>query len=89
MEAVVPLKALWRLKRHSAVARVIAIGRRRSQLDRASGMGADEVVLERDFKEYLEKLEHDGGGTITGHSSQVRCTRPSRSFRCWTQIGTS
>jgi DNA-directed RNA polymerase subunit RPC12/RpoP len=35
---------------------------------------ADEAVVERDFKEYLEKLEHGGGSTIAGRSSQVRCT---------------
>jgi DNA-directed RNA polymerase subunit RPC12/RpoP len=35
---------------------------------------ADEAVVERDFKEYLEKLEHQGGATIAGRSSQVRCS---------------
>jgi DNA-directed RNA polymerase subunit RPC12/RpoP len=32
------------------------------------------AVVERDFEEYLEKLETGGGGVIAGHSSQVRCT---------------
>ena len=31
-------------------------------------------VLERDFKEYLRKIEDDSGTTIVGRSSQVRCT---------------
>src|SRR5262245_58069528 len=35
---------------------------------------ADEEVVERDFKEYLEKSEHGGGSTIAGRSSQVRCS---------------
>jgi predicted RNA-binding Zn-ribbon protein involved in translation (DUF1610 family) len=35
---------------------------------------ADPVVEERDFEEYLDKLEHGGGTAIAGHASQVRCT---------------
>jgi predicted RNA-binding Zn-ribbon protein involved in translation (DUF1610 family) len=36
---------------------------------------AEAEVVERDFEEYLEKLEAGGGGgAIAGHSSQVRCT---------------
>ncbi len=31
-------------------------------------------MVERGFREYLDKLEHDGGSTIAGRSSQVRCT---------------
>lgn len=34
----------------------------------------DAEVVERDFEEYLDKLEHGEGTPIAGHSSQVRCT---------------
>src|SRR5687768_6897047 len=34
----------------------------------------DEAAVERDFKEYLAKLERGAGTTIAGRSSQVRCT---------------
>jgi DNA-directed RNA polymerase subunit RPC12/RpoP len=38
---------------------------------------ADEAaaeVVERDFDEYLTRLESGGGSTVAGHSSQVRCS---------------
>jgi DNA-directed RNA polymerase subunit RPC12/RpoP len=35
---------------------------------------ASDEVVERDFREYLDKLEAGGGSTIAGRSSQVRCT---------------
>lgn len=35
---------------------------------------ADDAVVERDFEEYLDKLESGAGTTIAGRSSQVRCT---------------
>jgi DNA-directed RNA polymerase subunit RPC12/RpoP len=35
---------------------------------------AEAEIVERDFEEYLAKLEAGGGGTVAGHSSQVRCT---------------
>ncbi len=34
----------------------------------------DAAVVERDFEEFLEKLETGSGGTIAGHQSQVRCS---------------
>jgi L-iditol 2-dehydrogenase len=43
-------------------ARVIAIGRRRSQLDRASGMGADEVVLNEDGADVVTPVHKLTGG---------------------------
>ena len=35
---------------------------------------AEEQVVERDFEEYLEKLESGSGSPIAGHASQVRCS---------------
>jgi len=35
---------------------------------------AEAEIVERDFEEYLAKLEAGGGGTVAGHSSQVKCT---------------
>ncbi|HEY2842713.1 MAG TPA: zinc-binding dehydrogenase [Bryobacteraceae bacterium] len=43
-------------------ARVIAIGRRRSQLDRASGMGADEVVLNEEGADVVTPVHKLTGG---------------------------
>ena len=43
-------------------ARVIAIGRRRSQLDRASGMGADEVVLNEEGSDVVTPVQKLTGG---------------------------
>jgi len=43
-------------------ARVIAIGRRRSQLDRASGMGADEVVLNEEGSDVVTPVHKMTGG---------------------------
>jgi len=43
-------------------ARVIAIGRRRSQLDRASGMGADEVVLNEEGSDVVTPVHKLTGG---------------------------
>jgi len=43
-------------------ARVIAIGRRRSQLDRASGMGADEVVLNEEGSDVVTPVHRLTGG---------------------------
>jgi len=43
-------------------ARVIAIGRRRSQLDRASGMGADEVVLNEEGSDVITPVHKLTGG---------------------------
>lgn len=34
----------------------------------------EEKVVERDFEEYLEKLETGGGSAIAGHSSQTKCS---------------
>jgi DNA-directed RNA polymerase subunit RPC12/RpoP len=39
-----------------------------------AGPGRDEEVQERDFEEYVRKLEAGAGGVIAGRSSQVRCT---------------
>jgi L-iditol 2-dehydrogenase len=43
-------------------ARVIAIGRRRSQLDRAAGMGADEVVLNEEGSDVVTPVQRLTGG---------------------------
>ncbi len=43
-------------------ARVIAIGRRRSQLDRAAGMGADEVVLNEEGSDVVTPVHKLTGG---------------------------
>jgi L-iditol 2-dehydrogenase len=43
-------------------ARVIAIGRRQTQLDRASAMGADETVLNNDYADPAEAVRHLTGG---------------------------
>jgi L-iditol 2-dehydrogenase len=43
-------------------ARVIAIGRRRSQLDRAAGMGADEVVLNEEGSDVITPVHKLTGG---------------------------
>ena len=43
-------------------ARVIAIGRRRSQLERASGMGADEVVLNEEGSDVVTPVHKLTGG---------------------------
>jgi L-iditol 2-dehydrogenase len=43
-------------------ARVIAIGRRRSQLDRAAGMGADEVVLNEEGADVVSPVQKLTGG---------------------------
>jgi L-iditol 2-dehydrogenase len=43
-------------------ARVIAIGRRRSQLDRAAGMGADEVVLNEEGSDVVTPVHKMTGG---------------------------
>ncbi len=43
-------------------ARVIAIGRRRSQLDRAAGMGADEVVLNEEGSDVIGPVQKLTGG---------------------------
>jgi L-iditol 2-dehydrogenase len=43
-------------------ARVIAIGRRRSQLDRAAGMGADEVVLNEEGSDVITPVHRLTGG---------------------------
>ena len=43
-------------------ARVIAIGRRRSQLDRAAGMGADEVVLNEEGSDVVTPVHRLTGG---------------------------
>ncbi len=43
-------------------ARVIAIGRRRSQLDRATGMGADEVVLNEEGSDVITPVHKLTGG---------------------------
>jgi L-iditol 2-dehydrogenase len=43
-------------------ARVIAIGRRRSQLDRAAGMGADEVVLNEEGADVVTPVHKLTGG---------------------------
>ena len=43
-------------------ARVIAIGRRRSQLDRAAGMGADEVVLNEEGSDVVTPVHQLTGG---------------------------
>jgi len=43
-------------------ARVIAIGRRRSQLDRAAGMGADEVVLNEEGADVITPVHKLTGG---------------------------
>jgi L-iditol 2-dehydrogenase len=43
-------------------ARVIAIGRRRSQLDRASGMGADDVVLNEEGSDVVTPVHKLTGG---------------------------
>lgn len=43
-------------------ARVIAIGRRQSQLDRAIGMGADEVVLNEDGADVITPVKSLTGG---------------------------
>jgi L-iditol 2-dehydrogenase len=43
-------------------ARVIAIGRRRSQLDRATGMGADEVVLNEEGSDVVTPVHKLTGG---------------------------
>ncbi len=43
-------------------ARVIAIGRRRSQLDRAAGMGADEVVLNEEGSDVVSPVQNLTGG---------------------------
>src|SRR5262249_26222497 len=41
---------------------------------RIAGPGRDEEVVERDFDEYLRKVESGKGEVIAGRSSQVRCT---------------
>ena len=43
-------------------ARVIALGRRKTQLDRASAMGADELVISGDPGETLDKVRELTGG---------------------------
>jgi len=43
-------------------ARVIAIGRRRSQLDRAAGMGADDVVLNEEGADVVGPVQELTGG---------------------------
>ena len=35
---------------------------------------AEAAVVERDFEEYLAKLETENGAPIAGHASQVRCS---------------
>jgi len=51
-----------RLAKSVYKARVIAIGRRRSQLDRASGMGADEVVLNEEGSDVVTPVHKLTGG---------------------------
>ena len=51
-----------RLAKYVYKARVIAIGRRRSQLDRAAGMGADELVLNDEGADVITPVRNLTGG---------------------------